>query len=755
MHSLIFVPLKALPISSHVPILLNRMALLKGSIDISLRVHLLFSLMLAYPLPNGLMLLLLPYTSLNRLPTPKLSNKSPWEKLFHKPPDLTHLRTFGSLCFPYLRPYNHHKLQPRTTPCIFLGYPAHTKGYICLNPATQRTYISRHVLFNETEFITHLTLSSKPVTQPDPVTSQFDSLPWLLVNLHTCQFASASVPASAPSASASASASVPSASASVPSASTSAPSSSASASCPPATTSHPIPDLLPHITMTPPLSVEPISSSTTPFPTSAVPLASPNPHFQSQPLPPIPATLNTHSMQTRSKHGIFKPKIYHTISTDYTHIEPPTYQLASKYPQWCNAMDEEFSTLQRQHTWSLVPPPIGKNIVGCKWVFKLKRNSDGSISRYKARLVAKGFHQQYGIDFEETFSPVVKPPTVRLILALAVTYNWPLRQLDVRNAFLHGVLKEEVYMMQPPGYVASNQPHHVCKLQKSIYGLKQAPRAWFESFTTQLLSLGFQASSADSSLFTYKAGSDIAFPFTRSSKGLTITQTKYATDLLTKHNMVHCSPCKTPCVPHVRLSAHCGQPIADVHAYRSLVGALHYLTFTRPDISFAVHQVCQFMNAPSDVHLTAAKRILRYLRGTLDHGLFYTPGPISLSAFSDADWAGDPNDRRSTSGLLVYLGHNPITWSAKKQLTVSRSSTEAEYRALASASAELSPLPPTLSSMLAPNTLKWTSTSSVRESSVRIFKSSLSPLMINLLTSSPKGFHLIVSRSSNPNFWFL
>jgi hypothetical protein len=113
--------------------------------------------------------------------------------------------------------------------------------------------------------------------------------------------------------------------------------------------------------------------------------------------------------------------------------------------------------------------------VGCKWVFKLKRNSDGSISRYKARLVAKGFHQQYGIDFAETFSPVVKPPTVRLILALAVTYNWPLRQLNVQNAFLHGVLKEEVYMMQPTGYVASSFPQHVCKLQKSIYDLKQAP----------------------------------------------------------------------------------------------------------------------------------------------------------------------------------------------------------------------------------------------------------------------------------------
>uniref|UniRef100_A0A2N9HY44 CCHC-type domain-containing protein n=1 Tax=Fagus sylvatica TaxID=28930 RepID=A0A2N9HY44_FAGSY len=273
---------------------------------------------------------------------------------------------------------------------------------------------------------------------------------------------------------------------------------------------------------------------------------------------------------------------------------------------------------------------------------------------------------------------VVKPPTVRLILALAVTYNWPLKQLDVRNAFLHGILKEEVYMQQPTGYVDSTHPTHVCQLHKSIYGLKQAPRAWFESFTTQLLTLGFQPSSADSSLFIYKDGPIIAFlllyvddivltgnnsfflsqlitslsqvfelkdmgklhyflglQITRSSQGLTLTQTKYATDLLTKHNMLNCSPCKTPCVPNTRLSTTCGKPLfTDVHAYRSLVGALHYLTFTRPDLSFAVHQVCQFMQAPTDIHLTAAKRILRYVRGTIDNGLFYTPGPIFLFQLS-------------------------------------------------------------------------------------------------------------------------
>jgi hypothetical protein len=260
-------------------------------------------------------------------------------------------------------------------------------------------------------------------------------------------------------------------------------------------------------------------------------------------------------------------------------------------------------------------------------VYKLKYNSDGTIARYKARLVAKGFHQQYGVDFDETFSPVIKPPTVRLVLSLAVSLNWPLRQLDVKNAFLHGALKEEVYMTQPQGYVDSQHPSHVCKLLKSIYGLKQAPRAWFESYTSQLLHLGFSASTADSSLFIYKNDNIIAYlllyvddivltsntpsfldhliaqlskifdlkdlgqlhyflglQVTRTSAGLHLNQAKYASDLLKKHNMMDSKPAKTPSCPNTRLSLHEGDPLPDPHAYRSLVGALHYLTFTRPDI---------------------------------------------------------------------------------------------------------------------------------------------------------------------------
>ncbi len=216
-------------------------------------------------------------------------------------------------------------------------------------------------------------------------------------------------------------------------------------------------------------------------------------------------------MQTRAKSGIFKPKVCYIAQPDYLHTEPPSYKVAVQFPQWCTAMQEKYDALQRQGTWSLVSSPPSKNIVGCKWVYKLKHNSDGSISRYKAKLVAKGFHQQYGVDYAKTFSPVVKPPTVRLVISLVVSLNWPLRQLDVRNAFLHGTLQEEVYMQQPSGYVHPDHPNLVCKLHKSLYGLKQAPRAWFESFTSQLLHLGFTASSVDNSLFIFHDKHIIAY----------------------------------------------------------------------------------------------------------------------------------------------------------------------------------------------------------------------------------------------------
>lgn len=231
-----------------------------------------------------------------------------------------------------------------------------------------------------------------------------------------------------------------------------------------------------------------------------------------QPQPGLPDNAPaTHTYGTRLSHNIVKPKICTDGTVSYSTMrisdsEPSSHQEALVDPSWHRAMDDEFETLIKNETWHLVPPRKGLNVIDCKWVFKLKRKPNGSIDRYKARLVAKGFKQRYEIDYGDTFSPVVKPTTIRVLLSLAISKGWNLRQVDIQNAFLHVILNEEVYMKQPPGYVNSQFPHHLCKLDKSFYGLKQAPRAWFSRLSSKLLQLGFVASKADVSLFIFNKG---------------------------------------------------------------------------------------------------------------------------------------------------------------------------------------------------------------------------------------------------------
>jgi histone deacetylase 1/2 len=218
---------------------------------------------------------------------------------------------------------------------------------------------------------------------------------------------------------------------------------------------------------------------------------------------------------TRSQHGIRRPKQYTDGTVKYnffaTNGEPTSLADALGDINWKHAMDQEFTALQKNETWHLVPRPHNKNVIDCKWVYKIKRKPDGSIDKYKARLVVKGYKQRYGINYEDTFSSVVKAATIRLILSIAVSKGWSLRQLDVQNVFLHGVLEEEVYMRQPPGYEDKTKPHHVCRLDKALYGLKQAPRAWYSRLSIRLLSLGFSASKADISLFYYHKGNITMF----------------------------------------------------------------------------------------------------------------------------------------------------------------------------------------------------------------------------------------------------
>jgi histone deacetylase 1/2 len=288
-------------------------------------------------------------------------------------------------------------------------------------------------------------------------------------------------------------------------------------------------------------------------------------------------------------------------------------------------------------------------------------------------------------------------------------------------------------MTQPQGFVSKLHPSDfVCRLKKSLYGLKQAPRAWNERFTSFLPSLGFQASPVDPSLFVQNSSlgvmilllyvDDIILTGSHAyllslviaaltqefdmkdlgrlhyflglqisylPSGLFVSQTGYITDLLGRVDLQHSKSCDTPCLPHHHLLKDDGQPYSHPQQYRSIVGTLQYLTFTRPDIAFSVNQACQFMHNPMHSHVVAVKRILRYLKGTLDVGLHFQAGPLNLQAYSDVDWAGDPNDRRSVFGSIVFLGSSPISWASKKQHTVSRFSTEAEYRALAIAAAEL------------------------------------------------------------------
>ncbi|PKI64786.1 hypothetical protein CRG98_014782 [Punica granatum] len=228
-------------------------------------------------------------------------------------------------------------------------------------------------------------------------------------------------------------------------------------------------------------------------------------------------------------------------------------------------MEEEYLALLQNHTWELVPSSPTQNVVGCKWVYRIKQKADGTIDRYKARLVAKGFNQREGVDYSETFSPVIKPVTIRNILSLAVSSQWPIRQLDVKNTFLHGYLNEEVYMTQPPGFIDTSRPDYVCRLRRSLYGLKQAPRAWFQRLNTYLQRLGFSNSKADPSLFILR-GLD------------------YLVYLL-------CKPISSPVTSGSRLSLHDGDLFDDPSLYRSVVGSLQYLLMTRPDIAYAVNQM--------------------------------------------------------------------------------------------------------------------------------------------------------------------
>ncbi|GJV32308.1 ribonuclease H-like domain-containing protein [Tanacetum coccineum] len=560
---------------------------------------------------------------LNILPSTSINNDIPYTKLFNKPTSYNHLRTFGCLCYPYTFPP--HKLAPRTTPSIFLGYPYNHRGYRCLDLNTNKIIISRHVTFDETIF----RFGSITLTKPS-------SYQFLDDNLNTSPIALRLL------------------------------------------TTHTSPQ------QTPPQITPQTNPQTTPQSTPSTPLSTPSPQTTPTPptIPPPPPTLQ-HLMVTRSKVGIVKanPKYNLHVTTSFLIPKSPFHDLRD--PNWKQAMCDEYKALIDNNTWVLVPRPPNVNIVRSMWFYKHKYNADGSLNQYKARLVANDCSQQQGIDCDETFSLVVKLATIRT----------------------------------------------------SLYGLKQAPRAWFQRFSSYVIRASFYHSKTDSSLFIFHKGPGITYLLlyvddiiltasstsllqriisllhaefamtdlgplnyflgisaTRTTSGIFLSQTniKYAIEILEQAQMLNCNPCRTPIDTEKKLGPE-GSPVTDPTLYRSLAGSLQYLTFTRPNLSYAVQQLCLYMHDPREPHLNAMKRVLRYLRGTTDLGLqLFRSTTSQLIAYSDANWAGCPATRRSTSGYCVFLGDNLLTWSSKRQDTLSRSSAEAEYRGVANAVAETS-----------------------------------------------------------------
>ena len=420
--------------------------------------------------------------------------------------------------------------------------------------------------------------------------------------------------------------------------------------------------------------------------------------------------------------------------------------------QWQTAMKDELDSLHKNETWQLVPLPRGRKTIKNKWVLKRKWNPDGSLNKHKARLVAKGYSQREGVDYHETFAPVVRYDSIRSILAVAAYKDMEIAQFDVKTAFLHGELKEEIFMDQPEGFEDGSD--RVCFLKKGLYGLKQSPRAWNQKFDNFLKTHGLKRSEADHCVYTsdtvangrvilalyvddgllcctsiatkekilqelsstfeitvgdpnYYVGLEIRRD--RENKRIKINQNRYIKTILERFGMTDSKAVRSPGDPSNKVSKEM-EPTTLVEKeqmekvpYREAVGCLMFLMKgTRPDISYEVTRMAQFNENPGQSHWMAVKRIMRYLKGSMHLSLVFGPPAtnsgsvddlqnenLSLLAFCDSDWAGNIDNRRSTSGGIFLINNGPVVWTTREQKTVAHSSTEAEYMALSDATKEI------------------------------------------------------------------
>ena len=399
-------------------------------------------------------------------------------------------------------------------------------------------------------------------------------------------------------------------------------------------------------------------------------------------------------------------------------------------------MDEELALMAKYDVWDEVDQPADTNIVGCRWVFRIKRNSSGKILKYRARLVAQGFTQLYGIDFHETFAPVARLSSIRTVIALAASEDWELHQMDVKSAYLNSPIDTAIYMRLPPGYGSKGK---VACVKKGIYGLRQSGNLWHRTLTIAFKELNLTRSAVDHGVFYVhdnegttivcsstddfaitasstprmeKFKSDLSNHFEmtdlgelawilgirvkrdRISRTITLSQAAYIDSVVKRFNLTDASPLRTPLDLNAQLSKE-QSPSTPVQKedmekvpYREAIGSLMYAAIgTRPDITFAVTALSQYLQDPGRAHWEQAKRVIRYLKGTRDLELkFGSSGGVE--GFTDASWGNDIDDRHSICGYVFTLNGGAISWSSKKQSVVALSSTEAEYIGITHAAKE-------------------------------------------------------------------
>ncbi|MCH80155.1 copia-type polyprotein [Trifolium medium] len=605
---------------------------------------------------------------LNRSPAAALPNMTPEEAWSSSKPTVKHLRVFGCIAYTHVPDSHRKKLDDKSVKCIFLGISEESKAYRLYNPTTKKIIISRDVKFVESEkWKWDEADSSKKLAEQVISDEEPD-------NANTNEELEADEAAD---------------------------------------------------------TDEDVHSQA------------------STPNSPVIDHIGASNSNLNDQGRTRKPPYWHsdydtTIHEDELSDEdtrnlmafglcvdedPNSYDEASKSQKWRDAMNTEIEAIEKNNTWVLTDLPKNAKVIGVKWIYKTKLNEKGEVDKYKARLVAKGYAQKYGTDYKEVFAPVARWDTIRSLLAIAAMKNWYVFQLDVKSAFLHGELTETVYVEQPLGYVKQGREDKVYKLHKALYGLKQAPRAWYSKIESYFQKEGFEKCPYEHTLFVKvdKKGNwliislyvdDLIFTgndsemvqkfknsmmntfdmtdlgrmkhflgieVTQNDQGIFICQQRYAKEILERFNMDKSNAVSSPIVTGSKLSKYDQGEEVNPTKFKQIVGSLMYLTATRPDLMFAVNLIARFMEHPVESHMVAAKRILRYIRGTLDLGILYKKRKQSteLIAYSDSDYGGDRDDRKSTSGYVFMLGTGAISWSSRKQPIVTLSTTEAEFIAAA------------------------------------------------------------------------